>query len=296
MSLALIAGTGALPFVLFQQLSKTSDAPLVCAMQGFEPELKPNITFRIENLGSFLQSLKTKGVTRICMAGAVKRPEIDPAEIDPTTMPLIPRLQTAMAKGDDGALRGIITLFEEEGFTVVGAAELLPELLPPTGVLTKAWPEEPQKTDAKLGDRVLTQMGAADSGQACLIKDGAVIAREGPDGTDAMIAPFMRPTRPEAESTLWPLDTAGDLLSGAADWLSGQDKDGTGAILFKAPKPGQDRRADLPVIGPQTAERAVAARFAGIVIEDGGVMVLDLPRVRQILDAGGLFLWVRQWD
>jgi len=69
-----------------------------------------------------------------------------------------------------------------------------------------------------------------------------------------------------------------------------------GGILFKAPKPGQDRRADLPVIGPDTARNVVAAKLSGIVIEDGGVMVLDLPQVRRILDAAGAFLWVREWD
>lgn len=294
--LALIAGTGALPFVLFQGLSKAGPAPIVCALDGFAPEIAPQITFRLETLGSFLQALKDFGVTRICMAGAVQRPVIDPSLIDAATLPLIPKLQASIAKGDDGALRGIIALFEDAGFSVIGAAELLPELLPPTGVLTKAWPTDAHKADAKLGDAALQQMAAADMGQACIIQDGQIIAQEGPDGTDAMIAPFMRGGTGDDRSGLWPLDVASDLISEAADWLTGEATNVSGAILFKAPKPGQDRRADLPVIGPTTAERAVAARLAGIVIEDGGVMVLDLPTVRRTLDNAGLFLWVRQWD
>ncbi len=294
--LALIAGTGALPFVLFRHLSKVGTPPIVCAMEGFEPEIAPQITFRLEHLGSFLAALKTTGTTQICMAGAVTRPDIDPTEIDAATLPLIPKLQAAIAKGDDGALRGIIQLFEDEGFTVIGAAELMPELLPPTGVLTQAWPDDSHKSDAKVGDATLQEMGAADIGQACIIKGGQVIAREGPAGTDAMLAPFMRPVTPGGERSVWPLDIGSGLISGAADWLTGDTQNARGAILFKAPKPGQDRRADLPVIGPHTAERAVAAGVAGIIIEEGGVMVLDLPQVRRILDAAGAFLWVRQWD
>jgi len=289
MKLALIAGTGALPFVLFQHLSKLGEPPVVCAMRGFEPELKPNITFRIEHLGSFLHSLREDGVTHICMAGAMRRPDVNPAEIDALTAPLVPRLQEAMAKGDDGALRGIIALLEEQGFTVIGAAELMPELLPEAGVLTKAVPQKGHQADAKVGDATLQQMGAADSGQACVIRNGKVVRREGPEGTDMMMRVY-----------------AGAFAGGASlnpirlfRVLMGLRKifaPSRGAILFKAPKPGQDRRADLPVIGPDTAREAVAAKLDGIVIEDGGVMVLNLPEVRRILDAAGLFLWVRQWD
>jgi len=144
--LALIAGTGALPQVLFAKLSAQGTIPLVCAMDGFAPEIAPNLTFRLEHLGSFLADLQAQGVTQICMAGAVRRPDIHPTLIDDLTLPLIPRLQAAIAAGDDGALRGIIALFEDHGFSVIGAAELVPELLPPTGVLTAAVP-----TDADRG-------------------------------------------------------------------------------------------------------------------------------------------------
>ena len=260
--LALIAGTGALPHVLFTKLSAQGTVPVVCAMAGFVPEIAPNVTFRIEHLGRFLKDLQDKGITHICMAGAVRRPDIEPDEIDSLTLPLIPRLQIAMEKGDDGALRGIIELMEEHGFVVVGAAELVPELLPPAGVLSQAVPTDADRIDASVGDTVMQELGAGDIGQACIIAKGQVVAREGADGTDAMIHDHKR----------------------------------GGGILFKAPKPGQDRRADLPVIGPQTARNAAASGLRGIVIEDGGVMVLDLPEVRRILDGAGLFLWVREWD
>jgi UDP-2,3-diacylglucosamine hydrolase len=64
-------------------------------------------------------------------------------------------------------------------------------------------------------------------------------------------------------------------------------------ILFKAPKPGQDRRADLPTIGPRTAQGTVAAGLDGIVIEAGGVIVIDRPKVVESSTDAGLFLWVR---
>lgn len=252
--LALIAGTGDLPPALVARLS---ERPLVCAMRGFEPRITPDITFRMEHLGSFLATLKARGVTRICMAGAVRRPQIDPGQIDAATMPLVPKVQAALTQGDDGALRIIIAIMEDYGFTVLAAHDVARDLLPRAGVLTRTGPASGHTSDAFAGEACVAKMGAADTGQACVVRAGDVILREDANGTDAMIARVK----------------------------------GTGGILFKAPKPNQDWRADLPLIGPATAK--AAAGLDGIVIEAGGVMVLDLPAVRRILDAQGMFLWVR---
>lgn len=264
--LALIAGQGELPAALVARLPQR---PLVCAMQGFAPDIAADLTFRLEHLGSLLTVLHKRGVRHICMAGAVRRPPIDPTEIDAATVPLVNRIVGALAKGDDGALRAIIAIFEEAGFTVVGAHEIAPDLIPPVGVLTTTGPSPETPADARCGQETLLQMGAADSGQACVLRAGEVLVREDAAGTDAMLARLRR-----AEG---------------ADGI-----DARGAILFKGPKPQQDRRADLPVIGPATARAAVAAGLAGIVIEAQGVMVLDLPTVIATLDQAGLFLWVRE--
>ncbi len=287
--LALIAGTGDLPPAIMARLS---DRPLVCAMAGFRPVVTPDLTFRIEELGSFLATLTARGVTEVCMAGAVKRPVIDPAAIDAATQPLVPRFMAAIAQGDDGALRSIIGIFEDAGFAVRAAHDLAPDLLPAAGVLSRTPVTFDAKQDAVTAEQTVRAMGVDDVGQACLVRGGRVLAREGQSGTDAMLARFA-PT----DDPFWgPIDGLGAVLGSAAEWLSGPDgapTDARGAILFKAPKPDQDRRADLPVIGPQTARQAVALGLSGIVIAQAGVMVLDLPEVIAVLDAAGLFLWVR---
>jgi DUF1009 family protein len=289
--IALIAGTGDLPSEVYKSLSAKGEAPLVCALEGFAPDLEPDISFRIEHLGSFLRDLASRGIKSVCMAGAVKRPAIDPTQIDEHTLPLVPRLQSAMALGDDGTLREVIAILEEFGLRVVGAAELVPELLPPEGVLTKAQPDNTVDANALLGVQTVKRMGVADSGQACVIKDRRILAEEGPDGTDAMIRRFV-PTHSDVQG-FGPLGMIDDLVSTSADWLTGIAGTGKGAVLYKAPKPKQDRRADLPVIGPETARLAAEAGFTGIVIEQGGVMVLDRDTVVQTLDANDMFLWVR---
>jgi len=260
--LALIAGTGGLPDEVVEHLA---ERPVICAMEGFAPDLlTADIVFRLDHLGSFIAEVKARGVTRICRAGAVQRPAIDPSRIDAATIPLVPILQQALMAGDDGALRAVIGIFEDAGLSVRAAHEIAPDLLPKLGCVTETRPSESDLADADRAAGILRAMGAADIGQACAVCKGQALAVESIFGTDWMLQSLTQ--RPDAG----------------------------GGVLFKAPKPDQDRRADLPTIGPHTISSAVAAGLSGVVIEKGGVIVLQRQRVIQECDRLGLFLYVRE--
>ena len=260
--LALIAGRGALPEAI---AAAQEGALVVCALQDDLPErLEVELPFRIEVLGSLLEQLRARGVTRICMAGAINRPRIDPTAIDAATLPLVPVLTEAARSGDDGALRALMGVFETAGFEVVAAHEAAPSLLLEPGVRTTAQPGEAHRADAARGAEIVAAMASVDIGQACAVLNGQALAVEGVFGTDWMLAGLAE--RP----------------------------DGGGGLLFKAPKPGQDRRADLPTIGPETIRAAAGAGLEGVVIEAGGVIVLDQPGVIGACDRMGLFLWARE--
>ncbi|GGL77722.1 LpxI family protein [Wenxinia marina] len=263
--IALVAGEGALPAELARRLAERGTPPVICELAGHAPDVPPGlprVRFRVERMGGTIRRLREMGVDRMCLAGAVRRPKVNPLRLDRATLPLLPRVMRAIRQGDDGALREVIAILEERGIAVVGAHEILPDLLPPPGVPTRAAPGAEAGAAALAGEAAVAEMGARDQGQACVVAGGRVVAREGPDGTDAML----RTLGPEA----------------------------AGGLLFKAPKPRQERRADLPVIGPGTAEAAALAGLSGVVIEAEGVMVLDLGTTLAALDAAGLFLWVRE--
>ena len=257
--LALIAGRGALPGAV---AGAVADAPLICALEGNPPDvLRPDRVIQLEKLGSFLNWLKRQGVSELCLCGGVDRPSLRWWRLDLATLALVPRIRRALSRGDDGALRIALDLFEEAGFRVLGAHEVAPELLMPPGTVgTRSGDAEAL---AALGDRVSTEQGRADLGQSCVLRGGQVVTREDDSGTDAMLAGL-------------------------------QQSEGRDGILYKAPKPGQDRRVDLPTIGPDTVRGAARAGLAGIVIEAGGVIVLDQPEVTQRLAETGLFLWSRE--
>lgn len=255
MSLAVIAGQGALP----SAIKSAHPGALICAMAQFAPDLDIDLPFRLETLGSLLGELKTRGVTHVCFAGAMARVAFDPSQLDSATIPLVPRVMAALSQGgDDAALRAAAMLFEESGFTIKAAHDLVPDLLPEPGLLVGS--ARPEK-DAAKGMALLGMMSAADLGQSCVIRDGRVLAVEAALGTD------------------WMLES-----------LAGQ---GAGAVFIKAPKDGQDRRFDLPAIGPATVTHAQRAGITAIIIAAGGVMVLDRAATLAAAESAGITIWVR---
>jgi len=269
--LALIAGEGALPHILFDHLTSRGMSPLIVEMQGFPAAIDGGkvLRFRVEHLGSLLADLKARGITELCLAGHVQRPKLDPNAVDALTQPYVATITQAIQAGDDGALRAIVTIFEAAGFSLLAADDLLPGLLPATGVPSQLKPDQRHAADAARACRIVGALGSVDVGQGCVVAGGQALALEGFGGTDWMLASLAGDRRPAGPK---------------------------GGLFLKAPKPGQDRRVDLPVIGPQTVAAVAAAGLDGIVIEAGGVMVLDADATVQACDTHGLFLWVREAD
>ncbi|MFB2531784.1 UDP-2,3-diacylglucosamine diphosphatase LpxI domain-containing protein [Paracoccus sp. p4-l81] len=264
---ALIAGTGALPAALWPQLGPDA---VLAEMDGFPSDVAGAvpIRFRLERLVPFMQQLEDMGVTRVTFAGAVRRPRLDPEAFDARTASLVPRLIGAIGQGDDAALRAVIALFEEFGFAVAGLAEIAPDLVPGPGVLAGK-PSDADARDAARAAQIVEGLGGLDLGQGAVVAQGLCLAVETLPGTDAMLDFTAR------HAALRP------------------DPKGARGVIYKAPKPGQDRRIDLPAIGPDTVARAAAAGLAGIVWQAGGAVLLDRDATIAAADAAGIFLWAR---
>jgi UDP-2,3-diacylglucosamine hydrolase len=263
--IAIIAGAGALPATLVAQMA---ERPLVAALDGYEPTgLAPDITFRVERLIPFLNHLLDQGVTKVCFAGAVQRPNLDPSLFDPLTAQLVPRLVAAMQAGDDATLREVLKIFEEFDLQILGAAAIAPELTPAAGVLVGKTTDR-DAVDAARAAAIVQALGAVDVGQGAVVQAGLCLAVETITGTDAMLA----------QTALIPPNLRPTLTKG---------------VFYKAPKPSQDLRIDLPTIGVQTLELVHKAGLGGIAFQAGGVIVLDPAAMIARANALGLFLWSR---
>lgn len=256
---AIIAGRGGLPAALAGAL----DAPLIASLDGFLPEgVVPEVVFRLERLSLFLRDLQDRDVTRVVFAGAVERPRLDPSLFDPETASMVPRLLAAMQGGDDATLRAVVGLFEDYGFVVDGVEAVAPDLVPLAAVLAG----EPTMTDCSDADRaaaIVAALGAVDVGQGAVVASGLCLAVEALPGTDAML-----------------------------DWVAAT-RTGTGGVFYKAPKPAQDRRVDLPTLGIETVLRAKKANLSCIAWEAGGAILLNRAAVIAEAETCGITLWAR---
>ncbi|MGV8987432.1 MAG: LpxI family protein [Cypionkella sp.] len=266
--LALIVGRGALPLALVQALDAASELrPYVCALDGFLPDgLTPDLIFRIERLVPFLRHLDERGITRVSFAGAVSRPRLDPSLFDAATAQLVPQLMMAFEGGDDATLRAILALFEDSGFAVEGIETLAPQLLPEAGVLAGKITSQAE-ADATRAAEIVAALGAADVGQGAVVSGGLCLAVEALPGTDVMLAQVA--ALPEA------LRPAGQ------------------GLAYKAAKPSQDRRVDLPTIGLTTLHGVAAAGLSGLAFQAGSVICLDLAQMQAEAERLGVFLWAR---
>lgn len=262
---AIIAGAGALPAALCAQLDPQ---PLIAALEGVAPQgVTPDVQFRVERLVPFLNHLLDQGISRVCFAGAVQRPALDPSLFDPLTAQMVPRLLAAMQAGDDATLREVLAIFEEFDLEIVAATDLAPDLLAPAGLL--AGQISPlDEADALRAASIVAALGAVDVGQGAVVQAGLCLAVETLTGTDAM------------------LETVAQIPPGLRPRM-------TKGLYFKAPKPGQDRRIDQPTIGPQTLDLVVKAGLGGIVVEAGGVIMLDRAALTEQANRLGIFLWSR---
>lgn len=262
--LGIVAGGGQLPRLLIDACRAKGRDFFVLGLKGqADPatvESAPHAWIRIGAAGKGFSILRDQGVKDIVMAGHLRRPSLTDLRPDMRVIRFFARLGR-VGIGDDGLLRAVIDELEGEGFNVVGADELLPSLTAEEGPIGVHCPDAQAESDIARGVDVLAALGGVDVGQAVVVQQGIVLAVEAVEGTDAMI-----------------------------DRSAGLQRDGTGGVLVKLSKPGQDTRVDLPTIGPATVERAIAAGLRGIAIEAGATIVIDRASMVERADRAGLFL------
>jgi DUF1009 family protein len=218
-------------------------------------------------MGKALRSLSAHKCQDVIFAGRVDRPRFTDLRLDTKGALVAPRIAAAALRGDDALLRAVVDVFEKEGHRVLGIAEAAPSLVVREGSVGRNRPSAEALQDIKKGFQVVARMGELDIGQAAAVCDGLVLAVEAAEGTDAML----------------------ERIAALPERLRGTPNKRRGALV-KAPKPIQDRKTDLPVIGIRTIANAAAAGLAGIALEADGALIVDREDVVRAADAAGLFI------
>ncbi|WP_292064545.1 UDP-2,3-diacylglucosamine diphosphatase [Brevundimonas sp. UBA7664] len=272
--LGLIAGGGALPVSVAARCEAEGRPVFVVRLAGFADlhlARYPGIEAGMAEFGKILSALKKAGCTGVCFAGMVSRPDFKTLKPDLKGATLLPGIIKAATQGDDALLRKILSVFEGEGFGIEGADDILGGETLPGGALGAVQPTQEQLSDLRKALHVAEKAGELDIGQGAVVCDGLVLAVEAQEGTDAMLA----------------------RVAGLPADLRGSAEDRKG-VLGKAPKPIQDLRVDMPVIGVRTIEMAAAAGLAGIGGVAGKLILIDRAGLIEAADRLGLFVWGEQ--
>lgn len=267
--LAIICGAGSLPFAVAEAARRGGRRVVLFALRGWADgtrvEAYPHHWVRMGALGGFCRAAGREGCRDVVFIGSVVRPALWQIWPDLTALRAMPRIIRMFRGGDDHLMSGLMRIFEDCGFHPVGAHEIAPEILMPEGTVGRLQPSEANRIDLALGLALLHSLGRFDVGQATVVAGGHVLAVEAAGGTDEMLAQLVE------------LRRKGRIRSG-------------GGVLIKAPKPGQDRRIDLPTIGPQTVAGAARAGLDGIAVVAGEAIIAEPERVAQAADEAGIFI------
>jgi UDP-2,3-diacylglucosamine hydrolase len=269
---AIIAGSGRLPVNVADGLKAAGQSPYIVIAGGertdvTELTMHDHAVVELERLPETIPLLKRHGVTHVVLAGGVgRRPRVSRMRPSWALLRVLVRLAPALAKGDNALLATIVRVLEDHGFKVVGAHEVVPDLLAEEGVATRAVPTAADRRDLEAALTAAKAIGALDIGQAAVAIGGRVVAVEDIEGTDGLLA-RVKTLRKHPR-------------------LAARER----GVIVKCAKPGQELRADLPSIGPQTVSAASEAGLAGIGIEAGRSLVLDHAEVVSLADRLGLFV------
>lgn len=267
---AILAGSGKLPEMLAAEIVRRGQTPVIVGIgreAGTWIEAYPNFPVETVEIGRLVRELKLRGVSNIVMAGGVRsRPDLSAVRPDWLTLRSLPLILRALRSGDDSLLRAFMSVMQRNGFRVLGAHEILPDLLAPAGCMTKARPGKADRESIQHAVEAALLLGKLDIGQAVVAVGGRVIALEGAEGTAAMLAR-----------------------------VAGLRRDGRitakkGGVLVKMSKPIQDVRADLPSIGPETIEQIAEAGLSGIAVSAGSSLILGFDETIKSANRLGMFV------
>ena len=270
-SVAIICGGGSFPGAVADAVTRSGRRAVMFAIKGWADaalvERYPHHWIALGQVGRFGRLANGEGCRDVLLIGTLLRPPLRQIRLDWRTIRLMPRIIQAFRGGDDWLLSSIGKMMEEGGLRLVGLREVAPDIIVPEGALGRHQPSERDRSDIIRALELIAAMGPFDVGQAVAVANNHVLAVEAAEGTDNLLIRLAdlrrngRVTTPERVG-----------------------------VLVKAPKPGQDRRFDLPAIGPATVGNTARAGLAGIAVAAGSTIIADAAETIAAADAAGIFL------
>ncbi|KXS49687.1 LpxI family protein [Halanaerobium congolense] len=165
---------------------------------------------------------------------------------------------------DDTILLALAEEFIKRDIKLLPQTYLLEDHLAEAGILAGE-PDSQIKKEMKFAFEVAYNLGRFDIGQTALVKEGAVMALEAIEGTDAAI-------------------------KRAAKY------GGPGVVMAKCSKKEQDIRFDLPTVGLKTLDNLIEAQAKALIIEANKTFILNKEEFCQKAAANDLIVAAAEFN
>jgi len=257
----MIAGNGRFPLLALEAAQRSGDEVVAV---GIREEASPEIErlaarcywISLGQLSRLIDILKEEQIHDVMMAGQVKHASIF-SSIRPDWR-LFKVLASLKEKNTDALIGAVAKVLADEGIQLADSTLLLKPLLAAAGVLTKRKPTSEEERDILYGRRIANALAGLDVGQSVVISDGACVAVEAMEGTDAM------------------LERAASLANGKALRLVKVSRR-RGHLLF-----------DVPVAGPATIDVMHKTGATALAVDAGRTLLLDREEMLERANANNI--------
>ena len=264
--LGIITGQGGFSSFLCEQAHKQG---YICVVAGIrdtvprESEAHADIFawFGVSQILQIIPFFKKHGVNEIVLAG-----KIDPLLIFNQSVlgsTILRILNLGKDKTPAEILHLAVDYLEKQGFNVLDPMFLIGSLVCLPGVLTSKKPSTKIRGDMKFGWERARKLADLEVGQTIVVKEKAVVAVEGMEGTDAAIK------------------RGGE--------LAGED-----TVVIKVCRTHQDPRIDLPGVGLSTLKALVAAKSRALCLEAAKMPFFQKEESIVLANAHGITIVVKK--
>lgn len=240
-----------------KQAQKQGVSVIVAALKGetslqikrFSTQIR---WFSLGELNLMFDYFKKSGAEKVIMAGQVSPRRLFSREVKES-----PQIQELLAVIKDRKANTIFSALAQkltsQGLELIDSTTFVKDFLPPKGTLTKREPNLAEWEDIRFGIDLAHKIADLDIGLSVGVKNKAIVAVEGLEGTDNLIL------------------RAGSLAR-------------QGVVIAKVSRPKQDMRFDIPVIGLGTMKNLAWAKASCMAFEAGKTLFLDMQESLALAD------------
>lgn len=264
--IGLIAGEGELPVRLAKSAKEQGFEVVAISVIPSNKKALQAVCTKVYSKGpgevqAMIDIMKGEGVNQISFIGKVHKGLLFRPILDARARRM---MKEAARLNDDAVMLNIIKELEGEEIYVLDQTIFLKEFFPSKGLIGSVKPTESQIKDIEYGFQIAKEIGKLDLGQSVVAQNRMILAVETIEGTDRAIE------------------------RGCKMAKGGFLKKSEGATVVKVSKPEQDKRFDVPAVGPRTLNTMKKHGANVLAIEANETFAIELDKMIDFADKHGI--------